>query len=280
MAERLRVDLKLAPQNCAIDDLRDVWRLADEAGFDGVWDFDHFNSIGQSTAGPVFEGWTLLGAMAQVTKRCRIGCLVSGVTYRHAAVLAKMAVTVDHLSGGRLDVGIGAAWATNEHETLGIPFPANGPRMRMLSEACVVMKRLWTEDRATYEGKHFRIRDAIGEPKPVQRPHPPLWIGGSGEKLLLRIVARHADVWNHTSNDPAQSERLGRILDDHCAAVGRDPKAVKRSAQVFYRGDADAFLRHAEHVVRLGFPLLIIGTTTRAEAYAAADLLPRVRALA
>lgn len=272
-----RVDLKLAPQHCTVDDLRSVWRLADEAGFDGVWDFDHFNSIGQDTTGPVFEGWALLGAMAEVTKRCRIGCLVSGVTYRHPAVLAKLAVTIDHLSGGRLDVGIGAAWAVNEHETLGIPFPANGPRIAMLREACVVMKRLWTRERASYEGKHYRIAEAIGEPKPLQKPHPPLWIGGEGEKLVLRVVARHADVWNHSSADPEKSARLQRVLDEHCAAVGRDPKAVQRSVQVFYRGDRDAFLKLADACVRKGFPILVVGTTTRQQAEEAAELLPRVR---
>ncbi len=275
----IRVDLKLAPQNCTVDDLRAVWRLADEAGFDGVWDFDHFNSIGQSTTGRVFDGWTLLGAMAEATKRCRIGCLVTGVTYRHAAVLAKMAVTVDHLSNGRLDVGIGAAWAVSEHETLGIPFPANGPRIAMLREACVVMKRLWTQERASYAGKHFTLREAIGEPKPVQRPHPPLWIGGEGEKLLLRVVARHADAWNHTSRDVELSRHLQRVLDEHCAAVGRDPGAVRRSAQVFYRGDRDAFLRHTEALVRSGFTIIIVGLWSREGAEAAAELLPRVREL-
>lgn len=275
----IRVDLKLAPQNCTIDDLRSVWRLADEAGFDGVWDFDHFNSIGQSTTGPVFEGWALLGAMAALTKRCRIGCLVSGVTYRHPAVLAKLAVTVDHLSNGRLDVGIGAAWAVNEHETLGIPFPANAPRIAMLREACVVMKKLWTEERATYRGKHFTLKDAVGEPKPVQRPHPPIWIGGEGERLVLRVVARHADVWNHTSNDLEKSRRLQRVLDEHCAAVGRDPAAIARSVQVFYRGDPDAYLRQVDALVRSGFRILIVGLWTSDQARAVADLLPRLRAL-
>ena len=276
----VRVDLKLAPQNCTVDDLRAIWRLADDAGFDGVWDFDHFNSIGASgSAGPVFEGWTLLGAMAALTRRVRIGCMVTGVTYRHPAVLAKMAVTVDHLSNGRLDVGIGAAWAVNEHETLGIPFPPNAERIRALREACVVLKRLWTEPRAAYDGKAYRLTDAIAEPKPVQRPHPPLWIGGEGEKLTLRVVARHADVWNHTSNDPEKSARLSRVLDEHCAAIGRDPRSIGRSVQLFYIGDRDGFVRLADSLVRKGFDKLVCGVRGVRDGDAVAELLPRLHAL-
>jgi F420-dependent oxidoreductase-like protein len=273
------VDLKLAPQNCTIDDLRAIWTLADDAGFDGVWDFDHFNSIGASTTGPVFEGWTLLGAMAALTKRVRIGCMVTGVTYRHPAVLAKMAVTVDHLSNGRLDVGIGAAWAVNEHTSLGIPFPPNGPRIRELREACEVMKRLWTWPRTTYDGKRFTLVNAVAEPKPVQRPHPPLWIGGEGEKLVLRVVARHADVWNHTSNDPEKSARLSKILDEHCHAVGRKPEEIGRSVQLFYAGDRDGFLRLADGLVREGFTKLVCGVRSMSDGGTVAELLPRLRAL-
>ena len=276
----VRVDLKLAPQNCTIDDLRRIWRLADDAGFDGVWDFDHFNSIGAAgPTGPVFEGWTLLGAMAALTMRVRLGCMVTGVTYRHPAVLAKMAVTVDHLSNGRLDVGIGAAWAVNEHQSLGIPFPANGPRIRALREACEVMKRLWTEPRASYEGRHYRLTGAVAEPKPLQRPHPPLWIGAEGEKLALRVVARHADVWNHTSNDPEKSARLSRVLDEHCAAVGRDPGEIGRSVQFFYTGDRDLFLRLADGLVRKGFTKLVCGVRSVGDGDVLATLLPRLRAL-
>src|SRR3989442_712080 len=154
----IRVDLKLAPQFCTVDDLRAVWRIADDAGFDGCWTCDRFASIGaRGPEGPVLEGWTLLGSMAEITRRTRIGVLVTGVTYRHPAVLAKIAVTVDHLSKGRLDVGLGAAWAVNEHEMLGLPFPPNGPRIAMLREACVVLKRLWTEPRASFAGKHFTL---------------------------------------------------------------------------------------------------------------------------
>ncbi len=218
--------------------------------------------------------------MAEITRRVRIGVLVTGVTYRHPGVLAKIAVTVDHLSGGRLEVGMGAAWAENEHRMLGLDFPRNGPRIARLGEACVVLKRLWTEPRASYEGKHYAIKDAIAEPKPVQRPHPPLWIGGSGERKLLRVVARHADVWNHTSSDPAESARLNRVLDEHCAAVGRDPKSVGRSAQLFYQGDRDAFLRHADGLVRAGFPILVVGVRSAPDGDAVAELLPTLRALA
>lgn len=275
----VRVDLKLAPQFTTVDELRSVWSLAEDAGFDGCWVFDHFASLGGTTDGPVFEGWTLLAAMAQFTRRVRIGVMVTGVTYRHPAVLAKMAVTVDRLSNGRLEMGMGAAWAVAEHEMLGLPFPAHGPRIASLDEACAVMKALWTEPRASFKGRHFTLREAIAEPKPLQRPHPPLWIGGSGERKLLRVVARHADVWNHTSSDPEHSARLARVLDEHCVSVERDPASVARSVQFFYRGDPEAFVKLARGFVAAGFPLLVCGVTSVDDGRRVAELLPRLREL-
>src|SRR5919206_2392447 len=141
----LRIGLKLAPQLTTVEELRAVWRLADEAGFDHVWNFDHFAAIGGDPVGDVLEGWTLLGAMAAATQRVRIGCMVTGNTYRHPGVLAKMAVTVDHLSGGRLEFGLGAAWAEIEHTMLGLEFGTVGQRIRRLGEACRVVKALWAE---------------------------------------------------------------------------------------------------------------------------------------
>ena len=153
----------------------------------------------------MFEGWALQAAIATATERVRIGCLVTGNTYRHPALLAKLAVTVDHLSGGRLEFGIGAAWATNEHETLG--FEGLDHRVGRLSESLQVIKSLWTEERSTFEGRYYRLRDAIANPKPVQRPHPPIWIGASGPQTL-RLVARHADVWNLNGSSP---DRFGEL---------------------------------------------------------------------
>ena len=148
----VRVGLKLAPQFTTVDELRAVWRIADEAGFDHCWNFDHFASIRANTTGNIFEAWTLLGAMAEATSRVRIGCMVTGNTYRHPGVLAKMAVTVDHLSGGRLEFGLGAAWAEGEHAMLGLEFGTVGQRIARLEEACRVVKLLWSEERAGFEG--------------------------------------------------------------------------------------------------------------------------------
>src|SRR6478736_319955 len=185
----LRFGLKLS-QDATIDQLRDLWRLADESGFDSCWVMDHFATLGGHDDGPIFETWTMLAAMAQVTTRTRLGCAVVGNTYRHPGVLAKMAVTVDHLSGGRLDFGIGAGWAEHEHTMLGLEFGTVKDRADRLEESLQVILGLWTQPRTTFAGQHYRLQDAVSEPKPVQRPHPPIWIGGSGPKRTLRPAAR------------------------------------------------------------------------------------------
>ncbi len=222
--------IKLSPQNCAIGDLRAVWRIADEAGFDHLWAFDHFNPIFSDVAGDVFEGMTLLAAMAEATSRVRIGLMVAGNTYRHPGVLAKMATTIDHLSGGRLEFGLGASGAEVEHTMLGIPFYTAGERIRRLGEALTVCRKLWTEERASFDGRYYKLSDAVSNPKPVQRPHPPIWVGGAGEKLTLRVVAEHADVWN-VIGSVEEVVRKASLLDQHCADVGRDPAEIKRSVQ-------------------------------------------------
>ena len=279
--DAVRIGLKLAPQFTTVGELRTVWRIADEAGFDHCWNFDHFASIGaRGNLGDVFEGWTLLGAMAEATNRVRIGCMVTGNTYRHPGVLAKVAVTVDHLSGGRLEFGLGAAWAENEHTMLDLEFGTAGQRIARLEEACRMIKLLWSEDRASFDGVHYRLVDAVANPKPVQ-PRPPIWIGGSGERKTLRVVAEHADVWNLAMGDVDEGARLSGLLDDHCAAVGRDPAEVRRSVQFFYT-DRDALLREAESFASNGFRELIVGVrpgTAESDATEVAGLLPRLRSL-
>src|SRR3954452_1380388 len=219
-----RFGLKLAPQDTTIAELRAVWKIAEDAGFDHIWNFDHLAAISGDPAGPVFEGWTLLGAMAVATTRTRIGCMVTGNTYRHPGLLAKAAVTVDHLSGGRLELGIGAAWAEIEHEMLGIEFGTVGRRIAWLDEACQVMRSLFTQERTTFEGKRYQLKDALANPKPVQKPYPPIWIGGSGERRTRRVVATHADVGTlGGAAAPAEGARLSGVLDGHCEAIGRDP---------------------------------------------------------
>jgi alkanesulfonate monooxygenase SsuD/methylene tetrahydromethanopterin reductase-like flavin-dependent oxidoreductase (luciferase family) len=157
--------------------------------------------------------------------------MVTANTFRHPAVLAKIATTVDVVSGGRVEVGLGAGWHEDEHRQYGLPLPPLGERMRRLEEACRVLKALWTEPRATVEGAYYQVREAFHEPKPVQRPHPPLVIGTSGEKVGLRIVARHAQEWNMSKGTPAEFRRLSTLLDGYCREAGRDPAKVERSIQ-------------------------------------------------
>jgi F420-dependent oxidoreductase-like protein len=278
----VRIGLKLSPQDTDVAELRAIWQVADEAEFDHLWNFDHFAAIMGDPERDVLEGWTLLGAMAEATSRVRIGCMVTGNTYRHPAVLAKMAVTVDHLSGGRLELGIGAAWAELEHQMLGIEFGTAGRRVEWLDEACQVMKLLFTEERATFVGARYTLRDAISNPKPVQRPYPPFWIGGRGERKTLRVIAQHADVWNAPGGEPDEVARLADVLDAHCADVGRDPAEIRRSVQIRYAGDDDALLRSAaEFVARNVRDLIVIVSPgqARAHAEAAAALVPRLREL-
>jgi F420-dependent oxidoreductase-like protein len=210
--------------------MRAVWQIADEAGFDHLWGFDHLNPIFDDVAGDMFEGMTLLAAMAEATSRVRIGLMVAGNSYRHPGLLAKMATTIDHLSGGRLEFGLGAGGAEIEHEMLGIPFYSPAERVHRLGEALTICRKLWTEERATFEGRYYSLSDAVSNPKPLQKPHPPIWIGGGGEKLTLRIVAEHADVWNVVGSVD-EVARKAAILDEHCAAIGRDPAGLKRSVQ-------------------------------------------------
>lgn len=217
-------------------DLDRLWRAADRLGFEEIWDYDHFYGPTEDTD-PTFEGWTALAALAAVTTRARIGCLVSSVTFRNPAVLANMAVTVDHVSGGRLNFGIGAGWRAPEHRGYGIPFPGPGTRVAMVDEALTVIRKLWTEDSVTFRGRFFTLEDALCAPKPVQRPHPPIAVGGS-EPKMMRVIARHADVWNMpATGGPEAWGAANTRLDQACAEIGRAPAEVLRSAQVSLRPD-------------------------------------------
>ena len=281
----VRVGLKLS-QDAPIASYRTVWQIADEGGFDHLWAFDHMASIGANGPGrDVFDGWSLLAAMAVATKQVRIGLMVTGVTYRHPAVLAKTATTVDHLSGGRLEFGLGSAWAENEHEMLDIPFYTVGGRIRRMGEAVQVVKKLWTEERAGFDGHYFKLREAIHEPKPVQKPHPPIWIGGSGEQLTLRVVAEHADVWNPSGGggDPDEAARLSGILDERCAEVGRNPDQIRRSVQLRWDGAGpEAMLDLCGRFVQRGFSELVLyldPAEAPKQAETATKLLPELKAL-
>jgi F420-dependent oxidoreductase-like protein len=248
--------------------LERFWRDADELGFHGVWDYDHFYGMRDPSA-PTFDGWSMLAAMAAVTTRVRIGCMVTGVTYRHPAILAKMAVSVDHISSGRLEFGIGAGSHEGEHRGYGIPFPPAGVRIDMLDEACGLIRRLWTEESVSEQGTFWTLREALANPKPIQN-RVPIVIGGTGERKTLRVVARHADEWNFSPiqdlgpDGPREFARLSGVLDGHCETIGRNPTEIRRSIQMMLRPDdpeqleaslglLDEFERAgAEHAV-LGF---------------------------
>jgi alkanesulfonate monooxygenase SsuD/methylene tetrahydromethanopterin reductase-like flavin-dependent oxidoreductase (luciferase family) len=280
------VGLKPPQQHIGIAELREIWAIADDAGFDGCWVFDHLAPMGPDRTGDVFDGWSLLAAMAEATKRVRIGCLVSGNTNRHPGTFAKIAATVDHLSGGRLDVGLGAGGDVLTDAMMGTPTPSAAERVERLAETCEILSLLWTRPGTDHTGRHYTLTGAISDPKPVQRPKPPLWLGSSGEKRGLRVVAEYADVWLNAAlpgTETAELQRLSLVLDAHCAAVGRAPASIRRAVQFRLPSDADSALSLARSYVDAGFTELVLmpagpEDVVRA-AEAAANLLPRLREL-
>jgi alkanesulfonate monooxygenase SsuD/methylene tetrahydromethanopterin reductase-like flavin-dependent oxidoreductase (luciferase family) len=202
------------------------------------------------------EGWTLLAGLAAATSRIRLGVLVTGITYRHPSILATEAITVDHISRGRLELGLGAAWHQPEHEALGIPFPPLKERAERLEEGVQVIRLLMTKDRASFSGKHYQLRGASYHPRPVQRPHPPIWIGAGGEQLMLPIVARQADAW-HAFGSEESMARKSRLLDQLAEKAGRDPKAILRSASLSLSRPWDQVRRRAAQLRSAGFAYLI-----------------------
>jgi F420-dependent oxidoreductase-like protein len=209
-------------------DVLEIARHAESTGWDGLFYADHFMPDGSNTRVPQPEAWTTLSALAAQVPRIRIGPLVTGNTYRHPAVLAKMAATVDHISGGRLVLGLGSAWQENEHRQYGIPFYTVKERLERLAEAAELIKSLFENETTTFRGKHYTLENAVLEPKPVQKPLP-LLIGGGGEKVTLRIAAKFADEWN-VWGDVERLRHKMAILDGYCAELGRSPRTIQRSA--------------------------------------------------
>ena len=204
---------------------------AEATGWDGVWIADHFMPNQEDASGPTGEGWMTLAALAATVPRIRLGTLVSGNTYRHPAVLAKMAAQIDIVSGGRFTLGLGSAWQQNEHEAYGIDFFTVGGRLRRLEEACAVIKGLFGNEYTTFEGRYYQLTNAPLAPKPVQDPLP-LLIGGGGERRTLRIAAQYADHWN-TWGQPDHLAQKTEVLERHCADLGRDPTQIEHSANAF-----------------------------------------------
>jgi len=231
---RLRFGVLTYPEHVTYREIVQAWHRIDEAGFDSAFVFDHFVPFAGSSAGPCLEAWTLLSALAAQTKRVRVGVLVTGNTYRHPALLAKMAVTVDHVSDGRLILGLGAGWHEQEHRMYGFPFPTTGDRARQLREAVQVFKRLFTQEKSTFSGDYYHLKDALFAPKAVQKPYPPLLIGGTGPKVILPLAARQANIWHFYGEGGAEgAQQACAAFDAVCRKVGRDPNEVEKATSLY-----------------------------------------------
>ena len=229
----MRFGIKTAPMNTNWDAMLAIWRAAVQLEiFESAWNFDHFEPIFSDRSGPCLEGWSMLAAMATATSRIRLGCQVSGMPYRHPSLLANIAATIDIISAGRLIIGLGAGWNQDESDALGIRLPPLKERMDQFEEGVQVIIELLSQPRANFNGRHFTLTDAWCEPKPIQRPHPPIAIGGNGERRTLRVVARFAQHWNSTLGDTREWRHKCEVLDAHCAEVGRTPTDIERSVNV------------------------------------------------
>ncbi len=253
----MRFGLDVAQQRLPWDEIVRRVQLAEELGFDGVWGFDHFQPMYGDGPGETFEGMTTLAALAALTTRVRLGLLVTGATYRHQSVFAAEAVTIDHVSHGRLELSLGAAWFDKEHHELGIPFPPTARRFDVLEDALEILQRLFTGEVVSYEGHVVSLRDAQLRPVPVQRPHPPIWIGGSGPRRTLPLVARYADVW-HTWGTPNSLRAANERVDELARAAGRDPKAIVRATSLSL-DDLDTARKHAGKWRDIDYGYLVCG---------------------
>jgi F420-dependent oxidoreductase-like protein len=274
----MRFAFKTAPQHTTWAAMLDVWRAADDIDvFESGWTFDHFYPIFSDSAGPCLEGWMTLAGLAQATRRLRLGTLVTGIHYRHPAVLANMAATLDVMSGGRLELGIGAGWNEEESGAYGIELGSPRERSDRFEEACAVLTGLLSQPTTTFKGSYYQLTDARCEPKPVQQPHPPICIGGSGEKRTLRTAARFAQHWNFVGGSPEQFTRAVEVLHQHCADIGRDPAEILLSSHVPYTGDPAETAANAAVLGELGLELAIV---TFRPPHTAAVLEPVATALA
>ncbi|WIX89922.1 LLM class F420-dependent oxidoreductase [Amycolatopsis sp. DG1A-15b] len=257
----MRFAIKTSPQNTEWADMLAVWQAADEIElFESGWTFDHFYPIFSDSTGPCLEGWVTLTALAQATKRLRLGTLVSGIHYRHPALLANMAATLDIVSGGRLEIGVGAGWNEEESGAYGMELGSIKARSDRFEEACEVLVGLLTQETTTFRGEHYQLTDARCEPKGVQRPHPPICIGGSGEKRTLRTAAKYAQHWNFVGGPPEEFARKREVLHRHCADVGRDPAEITLSSHVRLDPDLDyaKVAAEAEALGEAGVDLAIV----------------------
>jgi F420-dependent oxidoreductase-like protein len=241
------MDLMGIPAERHWETMTGVAARLESAGYDSAWVYDHFHTVPEPSQEATYEAWTLMAALAAATSTIRLGQMCTCNSYRPPSFLAKIASCIDVISGGRLEFAIGAGWYEHEYLAYGYPFPKASVRIGQLGEAVQIIKKMWMDDEATFKGKYYEVAGAINQPKPLQRPHPPLWIAGGGEKLTLRLVAEHADYANFAGaleTFVAKSE----ILDGHCEAVGRDPAEIGRTVHMITMVGADeaAVARAAE----------------------------------
>jgi alkanesulfonate monooxygenase SsuD/methylene tetrahydromethanopterin reductase-like flavin-dependent oxidoreductase (luciferase family) len=254
----MRFGIDVAQQRMEFGEIVERVKFGEALGFDGAWGFDHFVPMYGEGPGNCFEGMTTLGALASVTDRIRLGLLVTGVTYRHPSVLAAQAVTVDHASRGRLELAIGAAWYDAEHRQLGIEFPPTARRFDRLEDALEMLTRLFTGEVVSYRGSQYSLDDAQMRPVPVQRPHPPIWIGGSGRRRTLPLAAKWADVW-HTYGSPEHLGVLSTELDRLAEAAGRAPGSIMRASSLSLSAPWDDVRRDVEAMRGVGMGYLVCG---------------------
>ncbi|MDV9175129.1 LLM class flavin-dependent oxidoreductase [Streptomyces sp. W16] len=285
---RTSFGIMTAPMQVDYHELLRVWREADTVPeIEHAWLFDHLMPIGGDPDGPAYEGWTLLSALAAQTRRLRLGVMVTSNRFRPPALLAKIATTVDIVSGGRLDFGIGVGsrpdhpLARREYEAHGLPFHDSAHAVASLAEACTVIRRLWTEEQPfDFHGTQHHLAGAFGNPKPVQRPHPPILIGGRSA-ATLRVVAEHADLWNIPGGDIADAVDRGALLDRYCAEIGRDPGSVTRSIHLSVSYDKPEATRDAiREATDAGFHHIVLGLPAPypadAARWVAAELIGKV----
>ncbi|WUL70218.1 LLM class flavin-dependent oxidoreductase [Amycolatopsis sp. NBC_00345] len=262
--------LMTAPQQVGYPDVLRVWREADQIPeIEHAWLFDHLMPIGGDPDGPIFEGWTLLSALAASTERLRLGLMVTSNRFRPPAILAKIATTVDVVSGGRLEFGIGAGsrpsvpMARREYDAHGLPYHDAAHAVESLAEACTVIRRLWTEDKPfDFAGTHHQLTGAFANPKPVQHPHPPIVIGGRAA-ATLRVAAEHADRWNIPGGDLEDAVSRSAMLDRYCEDIGRDPAEITRSIFLSVSYDQPETTREAiREATGAGFSHVILGLSS------------------
>jgi F420-dependent oxidoreductase-like protein len=246
-----KMDLMGVPEPEQWPAMLDVVRRIEDGGYDTVWVYDHFHTVPEPSQEPTFECWTVMAALAAATERVRLGQMCTCNSYRRPSYMAKVASTVDVISGGRLEFAIGAGWYEEEYLAYGYEFPKGSTRIRQLEEAVQIIKMMWTEDEATFEGKHYSVKGAINRPRPLQDPYPPLWIAGSGPQMTLRVVAEHADYANYAGSIERFRDN-GKILDEHCEKIGRDPSEIGRTThlEMLVAADEASLMKAAERTAQ------------------------------